>query len=303
MAKIDQDLLQKIADKQGVTVKAIYPQITKVVHDTFLERDLAALVLASRLRINIGKYSTHDQREQIRSHLTGGNSRGASAATPAPLPPAASAARSRSKPVRTVHKKDNSVFVIGGRDTALTESMFNFLSALGCKPVEFHQAVARVRGTGNPFVGAVLDNVFEQMQALVVLFSPDDEVKLKDQFLKPHEVTTEGRYLGQARPNVTFEAGMALARHEEKTIMVQVGDIKSFSDIAGRHMVHLDDSFDSRNDFAGRLAKLCKIDTSGNRWTKVGNFEPTGAASPTKAKPSAQSAKAASRRKRFPARM
>jgi hypothetical protein len=68
-------------------------------------------------------------------------------------------------------------------------------------------------------------------------------------------------------------------------------------------MAGLDDSFDSRNDFAGRLAKLCKIDTSGNRWTKVGNFEPTGAASPTKAKPSAQSAKAASRRKRFPARM
>jgi len=90
--------------------------------------------------------------------------------------------------------------------------MFNFLSALGCKPVEFHQAVSRVRGTGNPFIGQVLDKAFEQVQALVVLFSPDDEVKLKDQFLKPNEVLTEGRYRGQARPNVTFEAGMAMGR-------------------------------------------------------------------------------------------
>jgi predicted nucleotide-binding protein len=165
--------------------------------------------------------------------------------------------------------------VIGGRDHALTESMFALLSALGCKPVEFHQAVARIRGTRNPFIGQVLDKAFEQVQALIVLFSPDDEVKLKDQFLKRNEVQTEGRYRGQSRPNVIFEAGMALGRHEEKTIMVQVGDIKSFSDIAGRHMVHLDDSFPSRNDFANRLARLCNIDTSGTRWIEVGKFAPT----------------------------
>ncbi len=284
MAKIDQDLLQAIADKQNIVVRAVYPQIAKIVHDSFLERDLAALVLASRLRININKYSKPDQREQIRGYLTGG---GGGRAAPAPTAAASvPAARGRGKPAKSpARRKDNSVFVIGGRDTALTESMFNFLTALGCKPVEFHQAVARVRGTGNPFIGQVLDKAFEQVQALVVLFSPDDEVKLKDQFLKPNEVLTEGRYRGQARPNVTFEAGMAMGRHEEKTIMVQVGDIKSFSDIAGRHMVHLDNSFDSRNDFATRLGRLCKVDTSGTRWTKVGTFVPTAAVVPA-AKPS-----------------
>ena len=283
MAKIDQDLLQAIADKQGIVVRAVYPQIAKVVHDTFLERDLAALVHASRLRININKYSTRAQREQIRGYLTGGG-------RAAPAPPAnvsATAVRTRGKPAKgSARSKDNSVFVIGGRDTALTESMFGFLSALGCKPVEFHQAVSRVRGSGNPFIGQVLDKAFQQVQALVVLFSPDDEAKLKDQFLKSSEVLTEGRYRGQARPNVTFEAGMAMGRHEEKTIMVQVGDIKSFSDIAGRHLVHLDDSFDSRNDFATRLRRLCKVDITGTRWTKVGTFVPTAAvvaaAKPTK---------------------
>jgi predicted nucleotide-binding protein len=296
MAKINQNLLQRIADKQHISLKAVYPQITKIVHETFLERDLAALVLASRLHINIRKYSTPDQREQIRGYLSGGHRGAPAPGAVSPAAPAAPAARGRANSTKGVLKKDNSIFVIGGRDTALTESMFNFLSALGCKPVEFHQAVARVRGTSNPFIGVVLDKVFEQMQALVVLFSPDDEVKLKDQFLKPSEVMTEGRYCGQARPNVIFEAGMALARHEEKTIMVQVGDIKSFSDIAGRHMVHLDDSFESRNDFAGRLGKLCKVDTSGNRWTKVGKFEPAGAAVALPAP--AKGAKPAARKKR-----
>jgi Predicted nucleotide-binding protein containing TIR-like domain len=166
--------------------------------------------------------------------------------------------------------------VIGGRDTALTESMFTLLAALGCRPIEFHQAVGRVPRTGNPFIGQVLDRAFEQVQALIVLFSPDDEAKLKDQFLKPSGDIGERKLRGQARANVIFEAGMAMGRHEEKTIMVQVGDIKGFSDIAGRHMVRLDDSFESRRDFATRLSRLCKVDTSGTRWTKVGKFEPTG---------------------------
>ena len=73
MAKIDQDLLKAIADKQNIVLRAVYHQITKVVHETFLERDLAALVLAGRLRININKYSKPEQREQIRRYLAGGS--------------------------------------------------------------------------------------------------------------------------------------------------------------------------------------------------------------------------------------
>ena len=140
------------------------------------------------------------------------------------------------------------------------------------------------KSNGRSFIGDVLDKAFEQVQALVVLFFPDDEVKLKDQFLKKSEVLSEGRYKGQARPNVIFEAGVAMGRHPVKTIMVQVGDIKSFSDIAGRHMVHLDDTYASRNDFALRLSRLCKVvDTTGTQWPKVGTFIPTASvATPTR---------------------
>lgn len=200
--------------------------------------------------------------------------------------PSTSRRNARSKPTKPARKKDNSVFVIGGRDRALTDSMFVFLRALGCKPVDFHQAVAKVK-TGTPYIGQVLDTVFEQVDALVVLFSPDDEVKLKDQFVKSSEVTTEGRYQGQARPNVIFGAGMAMGHHQDKTILVQVGEIKNCSDIAGRHMVHLDDSVASRNAFAQRLGRLCKVDLTSHDWPEAGTFVPTStdSAQPTKKSP------------------
>ena len=275
MARIDGALLQRIAEKLDITVRAVYPHIARVSRETFLDNDLAALVLASRLHINIGRYSTQDQREQIRSAVQGsGSSASVSASNLSQVgTPAARGVRGKVK--KPTRKKDNSVFVIGGRDKALTDSMFALLRALGCRPVDFHQAVAKVKGAATPFIGQVLDSEFERVQALVVLFSPDDEVKLKDQFVKANEVQTEGRYLGQARPNVIFEAGMAMASHPEKTIMVRVGEVKEFSDLAGRHMVHLDNSFTSRNDFAGRLAKLCTVDRSGHDWPSVGRFVPT----------------------------
>jgi hypothetical protein len=36
----------------------------------------------------------------------------------------------------------------------------------------------------------------EQAQAIVVLLSPDDEAKLKDQFVAKHERQTEGKLRG-----------------------------------------------------------------------------------------------------------
>lgn len=273
---IDQRLLAAIADKKGISVKAVYPLINKVMRETFLERDLAALVVATKLHIGITRYSTPAQREQIRAQTAGLFS--TSHVTP-PLPPSGNSGgqsvRTKSRAAtKSTRLKDNSVFVIHGRDLKLRDSIYAFLSALGCKPVEFHQAVTKVRGAGTPFIGQVLDAVFEQAQALVVLLSPDDDVQLKPQFVGANERKTEGRRQSQPRANVIFEAGMALARHEEKTIMVQVGSPKAFSDVAGRHTVHLNDTFESRNAFASRLEKLCKIDRTGSTWTTIGNFVP-----------------------------
>jgi predicted nucleotide-binding protein len=116
----------------------------------------------------------------------------------------------------------------------------------------------------------------EQAQAIVVMLSPDDEAKLKDQFVSTHERSTEGKLQGQARPNVIFETGIAIGTHHKKTVMIQVGQVKPFTDIGGMHIPHLSNEDKTRHEFANRLADLgCKIDRNGDYWLRAGNFTPT----------------------------
>ena len=269
MALINQRLLEAIADKQVITVKGVYPQITKVVQETFLERDLAALVLATRHRININKYSTPAQRAAIRSHLAGG---GNNEASPAPLGPTS---RPRTRKSKTSKKtKGNSVFVVHGRDDELRKSMFEFLRALGLNPMEWSTAVAQAKG-GNPYIGNILDAAMAKVQTVVVLFSPDELAQLKEQFWGPDDKHGDGRLAGQARPNVIFEAGLALGAHPEKTVIVQVGRVRPFSDIAGKHLVRLSED-KGRVDLANRLRQFgCPVVTTGEDWMRAGHFEPT----------------------------
>ena len=107
------------------------------------------------------------------------------------------------------------------------------------------------------------------------MLSPDDEARLKDQFVAKHERSTEGKLRGQARPNVIFETGIAIGSHHKKTIMVQVGNVKPFTDIGGMHIPHLIGDDKSRNEFANRLADVgCKIDRDGDHWLRAGDFIP-----------------------------
>ena len=275
MAKINQDLIDRLQAKLGVGQNAVYTRIQRIMNDTALERHLAALVLGMRSDININKYSTPEERAEIRGALRGNGGREReydpidTVERPARRRPAkkAKAAKKRTK--------DNTVFVVHGRDGALRQSMFDFLRALNLHPLEWDHAIDEAR-QGNPYVGDVLDIVMEKAEAIVVLFTPDDLAQLKEQFVKSGERTTESKAQGQARPNVLFEAGLALGAHPKKTIMVQVGKVKSFSDIGGRHMVRLTNDQASRNSFANRLAQKCPaVNRIGNDWMHVGKFEPT----------------------------
>jgi len=137
--------------------------------------------------------------------------------------------------------------------------------------MEWENAVLTAKGA-NPDIGAILDAAMGKARAVVVILSPDEEARLKDAFCASGERGTEGKLKGQPRPNVLFEAGLALGRHPEKTIIVQVGKLRGFSDIAGKHLVHLTNSTASRNDFANRLNKICRVDRTGSDWISTGDF-------------------------------
>ena len=149
--------------------------------------------------------------------------------------------------------------------------MNSFLRSIGLQPIEFssaiHGTIKKLKAGGNPFIGDILDVTFDRVKALIVLFSPDDEVQLRKHLWSKGEKKDEKKLLPQARPNVIFEAGLAFGRHQEKTLFISVGKIKPFSDIAGRHMLNLTNTSASRRDFAGRLRNMgCSIDLSGNDW-------------------------------------
>jgi len=176
------------------------------------------------------------------------------------------------------------VVVVHGRDLDTRDAMFAFLRALGLNPVEFETAVMETR-KGAPTLGEVVDRLFFGSQAAVVLLTGDDEARLQPALVLATDSAYERQLTPQARPNVLFEAGLAFARMPERTILVQVGSLRPFSDVAGRHVVHFDGSAQARHTLAGRLdAVECAVVRSGNDWLTAGEFcNPTSAeqAAPT----------------------
>ena len=164
------------------------------------------------------------------------------------------------------------VFVVHGRNKALRRALFDFLRAIDLKPIEWNEAV-RLTGTPSPHIGEILDVAMGHAQAILVLFTGDDQARLNDTFLSIDDPDYERKLTPQARPNVIFEAGLALGKYPERTILVQIGNLRHFSDIAGRHFIRLRNSSKSRQELAQRLKLAgCKVDLSGTDWHDAGLF-------------------------------
>lgn len=164
------------------------------------------------------------------------------------------------------------VFVIHGRNDAARRGVFAFLRSIGLEPIEWARAIA-MTGKGSPYIGEVLNVAFGQAQAVVVLQTPDDVAHLHESLTSPDDPDTQPQM--QPRPNVLFEAGMALARDEDRTIIVELGQIRSFSDIHGRHVVRLNDSVEKRHDLATRLKTAgCSVVLDGTDWHSDGDLTP-----------------------------
>jgi len=270
VARIHVELLERLEKRLGVSRNMLYKLIQRKVRDTHLPRPLAAIALASERGVNIARYATDEQLAEIRQV----------ARTTAPAPvtvpePAASratrrhAARGRRPAVR---RRGNTVFVVHGRNTKLANALFAFLRALGLQPLEWVKAIRATR-EASPYVGTILETAFRKAAAVVVLFTPDDEARLRKQFRKAGDPAFERKLTPQARPNVLFEAGMAFGRNAESTVLVQIGDVRPFSDVGGRHVVRLANDATSRQELTVKLANAgCNVDTSGTHWLTEGDF-------------------------------
>ena len=167
------------------------------------------------------------------------------------------------------------VFVVHGRNGEARDALFTFLRAISLHPLEWSEAV-QATGKTSPYIGEILDAAFPRAHAVVVLFTPDDESRLRKSFRADNEPPHETELTGQARPNVLFEAGMAMAGSQDRTILVELGTLRPFSDIAGRHTMRLDNSPQRRQDLAKRLQNAgCPVNLNGTDWYSTGDFEAT----------------------------
>ena len=106
------------------------------------------------------------------------------------------------------------------------------------------------------------------------LFTPDDEACLRQQFRSDSDPRHEVEPTGQARPNVLFEAGMAMGRDSNRTILVELGTLRPFSDIGGRHLLRIDDTSQQRQQLAQRLQTAgCPVKLDGIEWHTAGDFD------------------------------
>ncbi len=279
MARIHPDLLKKIRKKLGINDSRAYALIAEKAGALYLPRNVAALQLASENGININKraYATDAEREQLRSALGG-----RAAPTPVALVAQAQAqsaprrTRAASASKRPRPRKSNSVMVVYGRDARVSEALFTFLRTIGLEPIEWSQARKKT-GKPSPYTGEIVDAAFSIAAAVVVLLTPDDEAYLKKEFWDPTDEPFEKEPRGQARPNVLFEAGRAFGSHPEATVIVQLGNVRPFSDTVGKHVIRLNQGPECRKELASRLEDAgCAVNLSGAHWLTAGDFSPHG---------------------------
>ena len=152
MSTIDQNLLDRLVSKLDVSKQRVYQLIQEISHRNHVRRHIGALLLAGDHGISVQKYARAEDLNELR-----GIPNHVQVHVPSE---AASPASSRKKKSQSIPKtKENTVFVVHGRDTALRNAMYEFLGALGLRVQEWGHAIRAARGHGgNPYVG---DAVFK----------------------------------------------------------------------------------------------------------------------------------------------
>jgi predicted nucleotide-binding protein len=268
MPTIKPNLLKAIMEKTELSRAQVYARIKQTASSEYLPRHLAAIKVGADLGVTINKYATGEELAQLRQA-------GSPVAPPMASPTVPSGAvrpAPKRQNIKRNSKTSNSVFVVHGRDSVARDATFGFLRAIGVKPIEWTTALAMSKKAA-PYVGEILEAAFAQARAIVVLITPDDLAQLRPDLLSSSDKPYERTLTGQARPNVLFEAGMAFATHPDRTVMVQLGQVREFSDVAGRHVVHMSNDPAKRQELVVKLKNAgCDVDTTGTDWLKSGDF-------------------------------
>jgi predicted nucleotide-binding protein len=166
------------------------------------------------------------------------------------------------------------IFLVQGRDNQAAESMKALLRAFDLKVIEWRQA-SSYAGGGTPPTLDIVRAGMNASTAVVVLMTPDDVGYVRPVFYERRDGRHEAEPTGQARLNVVFEAGMAMALDASKVVIVEIGEVRSMSDTQGLNVIRMNDTIPRRRDLASRLeAAGLEVETDNEDWRTAGSFNP-----------------------------
>ncbi|WP_426502656.1 TIR domain-containing protein [Dactylosporangium sp. McL0621] len=174
---------------------------------------------------------------------------------------------------RTTPPPDRGIFVIHGRDDEFTGRMYELLSLVGLRPLEWEPLVGAAGFGPSPILHDVIRNGLSQARAIVALLTPDDVVHLHPDLRRDREDGHELVPAGQPRPNVLMELGAALYQYRERTVVVRAGAIRPMADLGGINYVDFDGGESSRAKLVERLRLAgCDVDDRGTEWRRPTRF-------------------------------
>lgn len=268
MTEVKPGLAAKLRGELGVSARQVNRLIDGIVQRYHLTRQQAALLLASQKGVNFSRFADPEDLQAIRG--VGG----ALAAAPVRLAPTeAPLAREKLKGGRTKKQPSNSVFVVHGRNEAVRRDLFQFLRDLGLNPIEWNVG-KQLTKKASPHNAEVINAIIKKAAGAVVLFCPEEEVTLKREYWRTDDPLEERRTNEQPRPNVLYEAGMAFSAFPASTVIVRVGKIRQFTDIAGVQIINMTDGSSAGRQATATALKTARlpVDTTGHDWLKEGGF-------------------------------
>ncbi|WP_205519535.1 TIR domain-containing protein [Pyxidicoccus caerfyrddinensis] len=201
----------------------------------------------------------------------------------APLAEAPLAQTSLPGPAQAPQRDAKKVFIIHGREKSVLQELKHFLKALGLQAWTFdnehHEA------TPNTHIAEIVSRGVAKTRAVIALLTPDEFASLAPDLRQGHE-PDRNLQRWQPRPNVIYEAGMAMGMNREGTILVTVGHLELPSDLDGILHFRLTNDIESRRKLRHKLKQAgCAVDPDLEDWmdsSQGGDFKtpPTRPAPP-----------------------
>ena len=164
------------------------------------------------------------------------------------------------------------VFVVHGRDAQLTRRFFDLLLSVGLVPLEW-ETIVEASGSTSPYLGQVAARASRLAQGALVLLTPDEVSELHPDLYAISDLPFERARSGQSGPNVYFELGLVSMAFPDRTIVVEVGQLRPVADLAGLNVIRFDGSTVAIKKVLDRLSLAgCPVDYSGVDWLYSNRF-------------------------------